>query len=71
MATRKRKAKPAVHPLDREPYRFKRTAAMADAALAHYGEPTMSLEELRAALDEELGDISLSQVILENRKAGP
>ena len=37
-------------------------------ATAHYGEPTMTLEELRAKLDEEMGDLNLSDLIIEQRR---
>ena len=49
---------------------FRQTRELADRALATYGEPTMSLEELQHALDESLGDISLSDEILRQREAG-
>ena len=70
MATRKRKAKAGTHPLDAEPYRtmIKNATEAADRALARYGEPTMSLEELRAALDAQLGDVSLAEEVIKNRK---
>lgn len=43
---------------------------MADKVLARYGEPTMSVEELRMSLDRELDAISLSELIVKERKAG-
>jgi hypothetical protein len=69
MAMSKRTRKSEVHPLDREPYRsmLQQTTDAAIQALARFGEPSMSLEELRAALKAELGDISLSEEIIKNR----
>ncbi len=43
---------------------------MVDEALKKYGEPTMTLAELRAALDKELKGISLSEFIIKDREAG-
>ena len=42
---------------------------MVDKALRKYGEPTMSLAELRAALDRELQGVSLSELIIKDREA--
>ena len=42
---------------------------MAKQALEHYGEPTMTLAELRAALDKQLKGISLSDLIVKEREA--
>jgi len=69
MATKKRRVKATDDPLDQEPYRsmLKQTKEVVRLALAHYGEPGMSLEELRAALKAELGDVSLSEEIIKNR----
>ena len=39
-------------------------------ALAQYGEPTMSLEELRQELNKQLKGISLSDLIVEKRQKG-
>jgi hypothetical protein len=39
-------------------------------ALAQYGEPTMSLEELRRELNKQLKGISLSDLIVEERQKG-
>ncbi|GEM_PF-6453733 len=60
-----------VNPLDQEPYRsmFAETAARIDRALAKYGEPTMSLEELRVALHEAMGVESFSDLLLEDRRS--
>ena len=43
---------------------------MVDKALRKYGEPTMTLVELRAALDQELQGVSLSELIIKDREAG-
>ena len=43
---------------------------MAHEALKHYGEPTMTLAELGAAMDKELKGISLSDLIIKDREAG-
>lgn len=48
----------------------KRAKKSALEALRHYGKPTMSLEELRAALAAELGDRSLSDFVIAEREAG-
>lgn len=63
---------PPVHRLDskRHADKVKRARALAAKALEHYGEPTMSLAELRATLDRELGGVSLSEIILKDREAG-
>ena len=43
---------------------------LAKQALERYGEPTMTLAQLRAALDEQLKGISLSDLIVKEREAG-
>ena len=43
---------------------------MVVEALRKYGEPTMSLAELRAALEKELPGVSLSDLITKERQAG-
>ena len=43
---------------------------MVDRALKHYGEPTMTLAELRVAMDQELKGISLSELIIKERQSG-
>lgn len=48
----------------------RRTEAMVINSLKKYGEPTMSLEELREVLSRELKGISLSDLIIKERKAG-
>ncbi len=47
-----------------------RATKMVDEALKKYGEPTMTLAELRAALDRELQGISLSELIIKDRQSG-
>lgn len=44
--------------------------ALAAKVMARWGKPTMTLEELRAALDKELGDFSLGEFIIREREAG-
>ena len=48
----------------------KRANKAADRALERHGEPNISLEELRRALDECLGSATLSEEILRQRQAG-
>ena len=40
------------------------------SVLGQWGPPTMTLDELRAMLDEKLGDVSLSDMIIEMRNEG-
>ena len=47
-----------------------RATKLAHKALEKYGEPTMTLAELRAALDQELQGVSLSELIIKDREAG-
>ena len=58
--------------LDSKPYAdmLKKAGEAADGALQRYGQPTMSLAELRTRLDRELRDISLTELILKEREAG-
>lgn len=49
--------------------KVKKAGEMADQALKRYGEPTMSLSELRAKLSHHLQGISVSDVILKDREA--
>lgn len=49
---------------------FKETRELADKVLERYGEPEMTLAELRRALDERLGDISLGEWVVKEREAG-
>ena len=43
------------------------TTELAKEALRHYGEPSMSLAELRDVLDRKLGELSLSELIIKER----
>ena len=58
--------------LDGKPYSemVKKAGKMADRSLEHYGLPEISLDELRAMVDQELGDVSLTKLVLKDRKAG-
>ena len=47
-----------------------RATKLAKKALEKYGEPTMTLAELRETLDEQLKGISLSDLIIEERQKG-
>ena len=47
-----------------------RATKLVDKALEQYGEPTMSLAELRELLNEQLKGISLSDLIVEERQKG-
>ena len=47
-----------------------RATKLANKALEKYGEPTMTLEELRKALNEQLKGISLSDLIVKEREKG-
>jgi len=39
-----------------------------DRALKQYGEPTMTSDDLRAAIDEKLHEVSLRELILRDRQ---
>jgi hypothetical protein len=43
--------------------------ALADKALARYGEPNLSLDELRDELEKQIPGISLSELITREREA--
>jgi hypothetical protein len=47
--------------------KVKDASELADKALQHHGEPTISLMELRIELDHQLQGISLSNVVLNDR----
>lgn len=73
MATDQRSGKMAhMYKLDVEPYTdmVKRAGQVAARALKRYGEPTLSLAELRTRLEKELKGVSLSELILKEREAG-
>ena len=64
---------PKRYKLDSKPYvdKVARARLRALKALEHYGEPTMSLEELRAAVDRALPPgFSLSEFIIKERQSG-
>ncbi len=58
--------------LDGKPYseRVKKAGKTADRTLERYGLPEISLDELRAMVDEELGDAPLSELVLKDQEAG-
>lgn len=73
MATDQRSGKMAhTYKLDVKPYAdmVKRAGQAATRALKRYGEPTLSLAELRTQLEKELKGVSLSELILKEREAG-
>lgn len=43
--------------------KVRKAGELADRILSRYGEPSMSLDELRAALDRQLQGVSLSELI--------
>ena len=61
-----------MYKLDSKRYtdKVKQARRSADKALKRYGEPTMSLDELRTTLDSELREVSLTELIIKERKAG-
>ena len=61
-----------IYKLNTKPYteKVKKTVKLADRSLSLYGEPSMSLEQLRATVDKELGDSSLTELIIKEREAG-
>jgi hypothetical protein len=50
--------------------KVKKASNMAEKALKHYGEPTISLSELRNQTSQQLQGVSLTDVILKDREAG-
>lgn len=58
--------------LDMKPYsnEARKVRILADRALQRFGEPTISLDELRSILDKELKGVSLTELILKERAAG-
>lgn len=61
-----------MYKLDSKPYadKVRRAGELADRALQRYGEPSMSLVELRETLDRQLHRVSLSELIIKEREAG-
>jgi hypothetical protein len=49
--------------------KVKRAGDLAGKALKHYGEPTISLAELRKELNQQLQGTSLSNAVLKDREA--
>ena len=47
-----------------------KTKAIVQQVLGKYGKPQMTLKEHRAMLDKELGDVSLSEEIINMREEG-
>ena len=73
MSSDKRSTKTAPkYKLDGKPYseRVKKAGKTADRILEHYGFPEISLDELRAMVDEELDDAPLSELVLKDREDG-
>ena len=74
MTTKKRKGaespkKPNVETLDG--VEILAANSWVHKAFERYGEPTVSREELRAMMDEELGGESLSDFLIEDRRKKP
>ena len=57
--------------LDGKPYSemVRKAGMMADRTLEHYGLPEISLDGLRAMVDQELGDAPLSELLLKDQEA--
>lgn len=74
MAANQRSGKMAhTYKLDVEPYAemVKRAGQAATRALKRYGEPTLSLAELRTRLEKELRGVVLSELILKAASSSP
>ena len=61
-----------MYKLDGKPYadKVRKAGKAADRVLRCYGEPVISLAELRNRVDKELGSTSLTELILKEREAG-
>ncbi len=61
-----------MYKLDGKPYadKVRKASKAADRVLRRYGEPVISLAELRNRVDKELGSTSLTELILREREAG-
>ncbi len=73
MSPGKRSTKTAPkYKLDGKPYSemVRKAGKMADRTLEYYGLPEISLDGLRAMVDQELGDALLSKLVLKDREAG-
>ena len=61
-----------MYKLDGKPYadKLKKAGKAADRVLQRYGEPVISLAELRNRVDKELVSTSLTELIVREREAG-
>lgn len=61
---------PCTYKLDVKPYanKIRKAGKAADRALHRYGEPLLSLADLRNRVNKELGNTSLSEFILRERE---
>jgi hypothetical protein len=61
-----------MYKLDGKPYadKVRKGGKAADRLLQRYGEPVISLAELRSKVDKELGSTSLTELIVREREAG-
>jgi hypothetical protein len=50
--------------------KVKKAGNLADRALKHYGEPTISLSELRDEMSRQVPTLSLCDAVLKAREAG-
>ncbi len=72
MTSRQRRSKiSAKYKLDGDPYSgmVRKAGELAYLALERYGEPSVSVDELRAMVDKELGQVSLTELFLKDRDA--
>ncbi len=58
--------------VDGKPYadKVRRAGKAVDRVLRRYGEPVISVAELRNRVDRELGSAALTELILREREAG-
>jgi hypothetical protein len=61
-----------MYKFDGKPYaeRVRKAGMAADRVLQRYGDPVISLAELRKRVDKELGNTSLTELILKDRETG-
>ena len=61
-----------IYKLDSGAYadKVRKAGELADKALRNYGEPTMSLAELRTMIAKRLHGVSLVELVIKERKAG-
>lgn len=72
MTSRQRRSKvSAKYKLDGEPYTgmVRKAGELAYLALERHGEPSVSIDELRAMVDKEMGHVSLTELFLKDRDA--